>query len=46
VIRAWYPNNPHAEFKKKDLHRAMPDVLESIEELQHYRKHFFVNPLD
>ena len=30
------------EFKKKDTHRALEDIKESIAELQHFRKHFFV----
>ena len=42
VILRWYPKNPLIEFKKQDLHRALPDIRESIEELAHYRKHFFV----
>ncbi|KAJ2083171.1 hypothetical protein H4R24_001001 [Coemansia sp. RSA 988] len=28
---------------KKSTHRALDDILESIEELQHYNKSFFVN---
>jgi len=42
LVSRWYPDNPHAEFEKKDNHRAMDDILESIEELKHYRKYFFV----
>jgi len=41
VARKWYPNNPHAEYKKKDTHRALDDIYESIAELQNYRKYFF-----
>lgn len=41
VIR-WYPNDKNTEFKKSDGHRALSDVYESIAELDHYRKHFFV----
>lgn len=46
VIKGWYPNNPKTEFKKKDLHRALPDVLESVEELKHYRNIFFKKIID
>jgi len=42
VVLRWYPNDPNAEFEKKDTHRALEDILESIAELQHLRKHFFV----
>jgi len=42
VIARWYPDHPQAEFKKKDAHRALDDILESIEELKHFRKYFFV----
>lgn len=41
VVR-WYPNNPQAKFKKKDTHRALDDIKESIDELRHYKKYFFV----
>jgi len=42
VVLRWYPNNPQVEFKKKETHRALDDVLESIAELEHYRKYFFI----
>jgi len=42
VVARWYPDNPHAEFEKKDAHRALGDIRESIEELRHFRKYFFV----
>jgi oligoribonuclease len=42
VIRRWYSGDPNAEFKKKENHRAMDDIFDSIEELRHYRKYFFV----
>ncbi len=42
VVSRWYPGNPKAEFKKQDNHRALPDILESIDELNHYRKNFFI----
>jgi len=43
VVARWYPDNPQAEFKKKDTHRALEDILESIEELKHFRKYFFIS---
>jgi oligoribonuclease len=42
VVRRWYPDHPHADFKKQDAHRALGDIKESIDELQHFRKYFFV----
>lgn len=39
LILRWYPHVP--EYKKKDAHRALDDIKESIEELNHYRHHFF-----
>jgi len=40
VLR-WYPEIP--EFEKKDTHRALEDIKESIAELQWYRERFFVS---
>lgn len=42
LVRRWYPHSPYADFKKPDAHRALEDVKESIEEIKHYRKHFFI----
>jgi oligoribonuclease len=42
VITRWYPNNPKTEFVKQDKHRALDDILESIEQLRYYRRHFFI----
>ena len=42
MINRWYPDDPHAEFVKEDKHRALDDIKESIAELSHYRKYFFV----
>jgi len=42
VVLRWYPEDPRSEFEKKDAHRAMDDIFESIRELKHYRKYFFV----
>lgn len=44
MLRRWYPQNPYLDFKKSDKHRALPDIRESIEELKHYRAHFFIQP--
>jgi len=35
----WYPKLP--KYEKKDMHRAMDDIKESIEELKYYRKNLF-----
>ncbi len=35
LARRWYPDNP--EFKKKNTHRALDDIRESIAELKYYR---------
>lgn len=42
VVARWYPDHPQAEYKKKETHRALDDALESIEELKHFRKYFFI----
>jgi len=42
VVARWYPKSQHSKIEKEDKHRAMPDVLESIAELKHFRKYFFV----
>ena len=35
----WNPNNPR--YDKKEAHRALDDIIESIEELRHYRATLF-----
>lgn len=42
LVKRWYPNDPHVHFKKGDTHRAVDDIRESVGELRHYRKYFFV----
>lgn len=42
VIKRWYPRDGGAEYKKKDAHRALDDIIESIEELKYYRSKFFI----
>jgi oligoribonuclease len=39
LARRWRPD-VYASFKKQQLHTALADVHESIEELAHYREHF------
>jgi oligoribonuclease len=39
LARRWKPE-VYASFKKQQLHTALADVHESIEELAHYREHF------
>lgn len=41
LVNMWYPNEPNIKFAKKDTHRAMIDIEESILELKHYRDYFF-----
>lgn len=43
LVGAWYPGNPHLSFVKRDSHRALADIFESIEELRHYRTYFFIS---
>lgn len=43
ILSRWYPGNPHLNFKKSDTHRALADIFESIQELRHYRKYFFIS---
>ena len=42
LVNRWYPNDPEATFNKKESHRALDDIRESIAELKHYRKNFFI----
>jgi oligoribonuclease len=39
LARRWKPE-VYASFKKRQLHTALADVHESIDELEHYRTHF------
>jgi oligoribonuclease len=43
LVRRWYPSPFHAP-KKKEAHRALDDIRESIEELRWYRARVFVPP--
>ena len=42
LVQRWYPNNEHKKFAKGNTHRALDDIVESIEELRWYRRYFFV----
>lgn len=42
IIGRWYPDSTKAKFVKPESHRALEDVMYSIEELKHYRSHFFI----
>jgi oligoribonuclease len=41
LVQRWYPPHPQAFYIKKDVHRALDDVYAAIDELKHYRTHFF-----
>ena len=43
LVRRWYPAPFHAP-KKREVHRALDDVRESIEELRWYRSKVFTPP--
>jgi oligoribonuclease len=43
LVKRWYPHHPGLSFKKQDKHRALSDIIESIKELEHYRKIFFID---
>ena len=38
LARRWAPAVPNS-FKKSTKHEALSDILESIDELKHYRQH-------
>jgi len=40
LVRRWKPEIASG-FDKKNTHKALDDILESIAELQYYREHFF-----
>ena len=41
LTKRWYPEVASGVVKKAG-HRALDDIVESIEELRYYRKHVFV----
>ena len=44
LARRWYPAVIAKQPPKKDTHRALDDIRESIDELRYYRQHVFVPP--
>lgn len=44
LAKKWYPSLP--EFKKKEVHLALSDILESICELRYYREKVFTKEID
>lgn len=44
LVARWYSFNLKAELPKREQHRALPDIYESIAELNFYRERFFVTP--
>lgn len=42
LAKLWYPELP--EKPKKEAHRSIPDIHESIELLKYYKENVFVNP--
>ncbi|ORY97617.1 ribonuclease H-like domain-containing protein [Syncephalastrum racemosum] len=43
LSRRWYPDIAKG-VQKKNCHRALDDIKESISELEYYRQHVFVSP--
>ncbi len=41
LARRWYPHEKLAVTQKSERHRALEDILESLEEMRHYRKVLF-----
>jgi len=41
LVNFWYGKPGRELFKKKNSHRALDDIMESIEELKFYRENFF-----
>jgi oligoribonuclease len=44
LARRWYPQALLKQPQKKDTHRALDDIRESIDELRFYRAHVFAPP--
>ncbi|SAM06315.1 hypothetical protein [Absidia glauca] len=42
LTKRWYPKAANS-LVKKNMHRAMDDIKESIEELKYYRQHVFIH---
>lgn len=43
LVARWYPEVRYP-YKKKESHRALSDIQESIEELKYYRANYFLQP--
>ncbi len=43
LIQAWYSEKPDLLFNKKNNHRALDDIYESIAELKYYKNNFFIS---
>lgn len=39
LVNRWYPDLQR--YRKKEAHRALDDIIESVDELRHYREHIF-----
>ena len=46
LVARWYPENFKMPRKKRQTHRVLDDIYESIEELKHYRSKAFVKHPD
>lgn len=44
LAKRWYGIDPETAFVKKEIHRALPDIYESINELKYYRDTIFLPP--
>lgn len=45
LARRWYPTGPKTP-EKRQAHKALDDIKESVEELRWYRQHYFRSPED
>jgi oligoribonuclease len=44
LARRWYPQVIAKQKQKKETHRALDDIRESLDELRFYKQHLFVPP--
>jgi oligoribonuclease len=44
LARRWFPQTLTKQPQKKETHRALDDIRESIDELRFYKQHIFVQP--
>ena len=45
LCKRWEPAI-HKGFQKRQMHTALADILESVEELRYYRQHFIKTPAE